>query len=437
MNMKRNRSTASLFSGAGFGDMGFESAGFDHLLLCEVDPKRTSFTAANFPDAKVLTTNVADNIDGICLEMTERLKASQYDNLFLLYATPPCQGMSKNGIGTILKAMSDGKRPETDKRNRLYLPVLEAVRRQKPTWVFFENVCRLLNFKDVDSDGDVRLIPEIIESELYDLGYIGRFEKVQMADYGVPQTRLRTVGVFRQRGDLTVRSNYSFLPPKVIKSKAQWVTVRDVIGKNEALDAGCKDSRVSNKNPLHRVPKWRDELYFWMENTPEGCTAFENNSCVGCGYENPKEIVECAQCQELLPKPSILKNGERKVIKGFISAYKRMFWDKPASTITTRSAYACSDHKVHPEENRVLSIYEIAKLQGINVESVVWSDSSGKQFNDTLLRELIGESVPPVFTEIVGNYINTIEEYILKGQFDSYVSIPNLHHDTAQLAMEV
>ncbi|WP_199781313.1 DNA cytosine methyltransferase, partial [Cronobacter sakazakii] len=103
----------------------------------------------------------------------------------------------------------------------------------------------------------------------------------------------------------------------------------------------------------------------------------------------------------LITKTSDSKNGEVKLIKGFVSAYKRMYWDKPASTITTRSAYACSDHKVHPSENRVLSIYEIAQLQGIDIDEVIWKDSTGKQFSDTLLRELIGESVPPLFTKII------------------------------------
>ena len=87
-----------------------------------------------------------------------------------------------------------------------------------------------------------------------------------------------------------------------------------------------------------------------------------------------------------------------------------MYWDKPASTITTRSAYACSDHKVNPSENRVLSIYEIAQLQGIDIDEVIWKDSTGKQFSDTLLRELIGESVPPLFTKIVAKKIVEIEK---------------------------
>ena len=345
------------------------------------------------------------------------------DQLFLLYATPPCQGMSKNGIGSILKAMTEEKRPKIDKRNHLYIPVIDTVKKTLPKWIFFENVCRLFNFKDVDYDGNVRLIPEIIESEFHALGYVGTFEKVQMADYGLAQTRLRTVGIFRKKENLPLKENCSFIPPKVIVDPRKRITLRDVISKNESLVANCNKQRTSEKHRLHRVPKWRDELNFWMKHTPEGLSAFDNNICVDCKTENNKADFKCINCGELLPKPTIVKNENRKIIKGFVSAYKRMYWDKPASTITTRSAYACSDHKVHPEEDRVLSILEIAVLQGIDVDAVNWLDKNGKQFSDTLLRELIGESVPPLFTKIVGNYISEIENTISKNKINDLLKM--------------
>lgn len=405
--------SVSLFSGAGFGDIGFESAGFEHKLLCEIDPNRTAFTKENFPKAKVLTIDIADNVPKISSEINTALKK---ENLFLLYATPPCQGMSKNGIGTILKAMTDGKRPNVDKRNQLYLPVIEIVKSNRPKWIFFENVCRLFNFKDVDLNGEVKPLPEIIENEFYKLGYVGKFELVQMADYGLPQTRLRSVGIFRLKENINFAQNCSFLPPKVIENPKDWITLRDVIANSESLDALAHETRASSNNSLHVVPKWREELYYWLQHTPEGASAFDNNTCVNCGQINEKVDIECNTCNSILPKPTVVKNGKRKIIKGFVSAYKRMYWDKPASTITTRSAYACSDHKVHPSENRVLSIYEIAKLQGIDVNNIKWTDKNGKQFPDTLLRELIGESVPPLFTQIVGEHILRIEEEIIENQ---------------------
>lgn len=60
---------------------------------------------------------------------------------------------------------------------------------------FFENVCRLFNFNDIDKNGKVEKITKIIENEFREIGYAGKFEQVQMADYGLPQTRLRSVGI--------------------------------------------------------------------------------------------------------------------------------------------------------------------------------------------------------------------------------------------------
>lgn len=412
MNTVNNKTSCSLFSGAGFGDMGFEAAGFNHLLLCEVDKKRTEFTSLNFPNSKVLTVDIAKETKSICKELNQKLKYENQEQLFLLYATPPCQGMSKNGIGTILKAMSENKRPDLDKRNKLYLPVIDIVKNNRPKWIFFENVCRLFNFKDIDSEGNIKTIPEILEEEFYKLGYVGKFELVQMADYGLPQTRLRSVGIFRQKENTDIDQRCSFIPPKTILSSSERFTLRDAIGSSERLDASTNETRASVKNTLHRVPKWRDELYHWLKHTPEGASAFGNNTCITCNNINEKKDVYCSKCGTLLAKPTKKHGNQRRIIKGFVSAYKRMYWDKPASTITTRSAYACSDHKVHPSENRVLSIYETAILQGINVENVTWSKKDGNQFNDTLLRELIGECVPPLFTKIVGEYILEIENRI-------------------------
>lgn len=104
--------SASLFSGAGFGDMGFRAMGFFPALLCEIDPKRTAFTKINFPQSEVLTCDISENVENIIDRINKILEQKKEDKLFLLYATPPCQGMSKYGIGSILKAMADNKRPQ-------------------------------------------------------------------------------------------------------------------------------------------------------------------------------------------------------------------------------------------------------------------------------------------------------------------------------------
>ncbi|EKC47191.1 DNA (cytosine-5-)-methyltransferase [human gut metagenome] len=87
-------------------------------------------------------------------------------------------------------------------------------------------------------------------------------------------------------------------------------------------------------------------------------------------------------------------------MKGFVSAYKRMNWDEPASTLTQNFQYACSDNKVHPSQTRVLSLWEAIIIQTIADYPFSFS-IDGKQVKDGLIRDTIGESVPPKMIDLV------------------------------------
>ena len=65
--------------------------------------------------------------------------------LFLLYATPPCQGMSTNGAGTLLKGVREGNKPIIDARNRLIIPTMDIVTALRPRWFLMENVPLMRN----------------------------------------------------------------------------------------------------------------------------------------------------------------------------------------------------------------------------------------------------------------------------------------------------
>ena len=368
--------------------------------------------ASIFLEPKVLTTDVAVSVREIADLVRARLaEAIGESELFLLSATPPCQGMSKNGIGTLLRSRQSGFRPKVDPRNQLYVPALKLVSELRPRWFFFENVCRMMNTFEIAEDGTSGPLCRAIESTLAGLGYAGAFAQVQLADYGLPQTRLRTVGIFRKGGE----KGRSYLPPPSHSQagshgRKKWVTLRDVAAHLPPLDSKSRKTAQSTHHPLHRVPVWRPELYSWMNSTPEGHSALDNITCCDCHFDNGEDAMTCVRCGKPLPRPSVTDAGAQRLIKGFPSAYKRMFLDKPASTVTTRSAYACSDHKVHPIQNRVLSSLEVALVQGIDPNTYSWStDPQGPIIPDTLVREVIGECVPPIFSSLVGKHLIQLE----------------------------
>lgn len=116
-------------------------------------------------------------------------------------------------------------------------------------------------------------------------------------------------------------------------------TVRDAISGLPPIDG-------------RKVPPPDGKKYTWVKNTPEGGTAF-NNQCSNpdClfqgnrrhgsskvdGINQPSDATPlyCERCGALLPRSYVEdKDGTKRLMKGFVSAYKRMKWDEPASTIT-------------------------------------------------------------------------------------------------------
>ena len=81
-----------------------------------------------------------------------------------------------------------------------------------------------------------------------------------------------------------------------------------------------------------------------------------------------------------------------------------MKWDEPASTLTQNFQYACSDNKIHPSQSRVLSLYEGLVLQSIADYEYSFC-VNGKTCGDGLIRDTIGESVPPRVIDLICAYI--------------------------------
>ena len=165
---------------------------------------------------------------------------------------------------------------------------------------------------------------------------------------------------------------------------------------------------------------------WWVSNTPEGDTAF-NNQCVNseCMFdENTRHMdqlengrwvsskstpIYCQKCGSLLPRPTIVdpKTKERRLIKGFHSAYRRMAGNKPARALTRNFPFEASDNKIHPKQNRVLSVYEALVVQTIADYEYSWEIES-KIVSRSLIARAIGESVPPRLIDKIAQKINGI-----------------------------
>ena len=190
----------------------------------------------------------------------------------------------------------------------------------------------------------------------------------------------------------------------------------------EKLDG--KNKTCSLTDSLHRVPKLDNKKYWWISNTKAKTSAFDNQ-CIKCKkFKNPthkslKDIegvnksskstpIYCLNCKDLLPRPSVEINGKFRIMRGFTSAYKRMDWDLPAPAITRNFPYVSSDNKIHPEQNRTLSIREACILHTINKKDFIFEFDNNQSAGMTAIRDTLGESIPPRILSIIISFLKKI-----------------------------
>lgn len=435
----------SLFSGAGIGDIGLRAGGCLVLGLSELEEDRVGLARTNFPEAKIFQGDIWSLTDKIVEYVSEELR-SRHGELDVVSCTAPCQGMSKNGQGTLLKNIREGKRPKLDPRNRLILPALRIMAKLRPRICIFENVTEMRRTYIDDDDGQFRTILDVIAEQLGN-EYTGKAYDVEFADYGIPQRRQRLITVYTR--DPVIKAAFAHGVPLIpfetharvpTKGKQRWVSVWETIRDFPRLDASTRESARNASIPFHRVPLLDAMKHFWVANTPAGKSAFDNQ-CVKCGYEgNPthsagrdnqginrasKETpLYCAKCGEMLPRPSTLvADGSRRIMSGYTSAYKRMAANLPAPALTRNFSYACSDQKVHPFQNRVLSIAEALKIHSLSGYSYEWNvtgeGGSVSEASDGLIRLVIGESIPPKFMELLVEHLQRLS----RGDVQSVVDL--------------
>ncbi len=415
----------SLFTGGGIGDLAVRASGIEVLVASELLEDRAAVYRYNYPETDMIVGDIRQTKARLLQATRERLAGRQLD---VLFATPPCQGMSKNGRGKLLNGIRAGIKPKFDERNSLALEAVDIALQLDPKIVVFENVPEMEFTLIERADGTVGDLLGSIAALLAPR-FSGRWEVVEFADYGVPQRRQRLITVFSRVAPLKEQANAgcSLMPARTHSASQtlftkSWITVCEALRGLPQLDAS-NEVEAASAVPFHRVPLLDKEKYFWVRNTPEGRGAFDNQ-CVNpaCGFKdnpthgsqhddnginrsNKDTPVRCIRCDELLPRPWVIENGKHRLMSGFTSAYKRMRGDLPASALTRNLSYACSDQKLHPREHRVLSLHEAFILHTVSSYRFEWCRSDGKRVSDKTIREIIGESIPPKGLEVIFRHL--------------------------------
>lgn len=391
----------SLFSNCGAGDHGFHRAGFNFLVLAELEAKRLGVATLNSPGA----TPILGDLRTTWPEVVEQYwKRAGHERPALLAACPPCQGMS-----SAQSARGAGEDPDVgsrDSRNLLVAVVAEVAKATKPRSVVVENVPQFLTRKVRHPvTGRPIAAAKILVDELSP-DYVCYPAIADMADFGVPQRRRRCFLTFIRRDEPNLASllHRRLAPyPKALCTENQngTISVVEALAGLPPLDASSKEQATSDHHPLHFVPVWGQHQYSMVAAIPPGtgASAWENSICLECGkHEASEKAITCEHCGALLPRPIVVpKQGSPRLVRGFrSSSYRRMSPDGPAPTITTGSGHIGSDRTIHPTENRVLSPLECARLQTFP-DDFDWGDAL-QRWGHTNIRQMIGEAVPPEFT---------------------------------------
>ena len=405
----QNRKFISLFSGAGVGDIGFETAGFKCLAAVERDPMRAATFGMNIPDVEIFQ-DIRDKDNTF-----KQLRKFKDDDIDLLTATPPCQSFSTaNPKRGRFDSPCIAKK---DERNSLFFYCLAIIKELKPKIVVIENVPGFPSRKVKSPDGKlIGSVGDFIDASLRD--YAG-FQSVEcMSDFGIPQRRKRSMALFCRMDLLEKthewRTGAHWVIPRnwkvpVLGNGYRTLTSLEALKRFRPLDGSCKESATDPDDPLHRVPFYDSIRYSWIAGIPpeSGRSAYENDRCPTCGKSGvPRKTMHCVFCSSLMTnRPHVFEgDGTARFIKGFATSYRRMHPHQPASTVTTSSSHFGSDLKIHPTQNRVLSVRECAYLQTVP-DDFDWSYALNSK-NLYQIRKMIGEAIPTLFSYRLGRKID-------------------------------
>lgn len=378
------KSYVSLFSSAGIGCYGFKEAGYSCIATVELLERRLKIQKHN--NKCMLSSGyicgdmtLNETKDKIFRELDVWKDCFGIDDLDVLIATPPCQGMS----------VANHKKGDELKRNSLVVESIKITQEVKPKFFIYENVRAFLSSICTDLDGKDKPIQEAI---IMNLGgsYNILFRVVNFKDYGCPSSRTRTL-VIGVRKDLT-----DITPMDVFPDKFSEKTLRDTIGHLPRLTTM---GEISETDIYHNFRKYAPHMEAWISEIKEGQSAFDNDDISRIPHTVKNGVVVY----------NAQKNGDK---------YTRQCWDKVAPCIHTRNDIMASQNTVHPTDNRVFSIREVMLMMSVP-SSFQWSDIPFEQLNslsfkekqaflkkeEMNIRQNLGEAVPTIIFRQIANKI--------------------------------
>jgi DNA (cytosine-5)-methyltransferase 1 len=352
-----------LFSGCGGFGLGAELSGFHTHAAIDIDANLQSSYHKNFPSTHVINGDLKE-FSSVAWKFITGDKI--IDGII---GGPPCQGFSRMG-----------KKSINDPRNSLIFHYFRHIFSIRPKFFIMENVEGILD------KGSKELLNAAINSVSGFYNILGPIT-LDASDYGAPTSRKRVV-VIGYNPEYVDEVTYKDLFPKIKKIKT---TVREAIfdlpspnltieSSNEYGWGSYKSFDVDSLSryaiKMRAVPKgkigWKDSIDYLKKGVTSGHFNTAHSSAVIERYSN-------------------VAQGKVDII----SKFPRLKWDGLCPTLragtgSDKGSFQAA-RPIHPEQPRVITIREAARLQGFP-DWFIFHNTKWHSFR------MIGNSVSPVLS---------------------------------------
>lgn len=344
-----------LFCGAGGLSHGMhKNPNFETVVALDVNEKLAITLKKNMPKVNVVVGDIkAPAIKEKVVDLSLKYGVN------MIVGGPPCQGYSMKGKKLGLE----------DPRNFLFIEYLNFVERLQPDVFVIENVKTLLS----TSKGWFK---EQILSAIEKLGYFVDVGVLKATDFGVPQSRERTIFICSKKKKIS-------LPLPTVNKP---VTVREAISDLAYLNSG--EGNFESEYTTKATSEYQKLMR-------ENSSKLYNHKASNHAEIAIKKLamIPPEKGKECLPKEMLGKQQ-------FNSTWGRLKWDEPSPTIDTRFDAASNGTNNHPFLHRAITPREAARLQSFDDSYIFYGTK-------VAIRTQIGNAVPPLMAKAIADKIYT------------------------------
>lgn len=391
-SLQSSFTVVDLFSGAGGASYGFSvNPRFSLLGSADVELGKpsTGFGAIDCNGTYEANVGLRPHSVDLGAVVPANLQAlMEVDEVDVLIACPPCTGFSRTVSRNHLI---------DDPRNSLVARCAEFVQAFQPKVFVLENARELLT-------GRFRHHWSMLKTRLAELNYQVDGSVHMLSRFGLPQQRERSI-VVATRSDVRLRSLDELWSGYRVDEKA--THVRRAIGDLPPLRSGEVDARdsahtstLSKGFSLERIRAIPVDGGSWVDLL---------------GSEGKHKYVTPAMW-------TAVRTGH---LNHFCDVYGRMSWDRPAPTIKRESAHPGNGRYLHPEQDRLCSVREMAVLQGFPQSYVFPARSRKNSYRH------IGDAVPP----LISYQLSKLAEWMLTDEKPAPEDLimPNSHLNSSDV----